>query len=180
MRPREHQGPTQRTLAGLLGLLDLRGAETSPNSIAGFVQPSLDVMMNLQGATQRFAGGTGNLAIIGTSATFQGTAVPLIVPLEETWFVWRASASLTLQPADSIVQWGLALRFSGAAGIGVMNLASTGPIPAATGVGRAFVQMDRPLIATGGMEFGISFGDVVMAAAQPFDVALLVSKVRST
>jgi len=180
LKAREHQGPTQRTLAGLLGILDLRGAETSPNSIAGFVQPSLDVLINLQGATQRYAGGTGNLAIITTSSTFQGTATPLLVPLEETWFVWRASASVTLQAADSVAQWGLSLRLSGAAGLGVVPLATTGPVPAATGVGRAFVQMDKPLIASGGMEFGVCWGDVVMGAAELFQVDLLVSKVRST
>lgn len=55
MDARPPQGPIQNGFAGLLGFLGIKGLGVTPNSIAGFVQPTLDAGLFLSAQETKYA-----------------------------------------------------------------------------------------------------------------------------
>lgn len=111
MDVRPAQGPVQITPDGLLGLLDLLGRGVVPNSIAGFVQPTLDMgqfYFNAQREILRGyaqgAAASNALYVVNWATGMPNAGTPLSVPMNEVWCVERASLDYRVPDANDTVE----------------------------------------------------------------------------
>lgn len=179
MIPRGPQGPIQRTYAGLIGLLGLKGSEISPNSIAGLIQGNVDVLGMLLANQWQYKNEVGSLTALSATASFQYTTVRLAVPEGKIWIVRNASALVNLLNPDTLGSWGLAFvpNQSGLAAATQIAMVRGNWAPALAALPVAIYEPATPLILRSGAAFGITYGDNVVAAPRTFSIRLQVAEV---
>lgn len=167
------QGPIQRAFTGLIGLLDLSGSEVTPNTIAGFVQPTLDTLPFLFagiGQSQSIATAFGNVP----NSSFFSAA--LSVPSGSAWLVRAITATWDVQPTETLRQFGVAIRSPSQQALTLNTL--IGNWGTAAAVDRAFCSWEGLLVLPAGWTFGASWGGYA-GLGSPGTVSVLASQVRS-
>lgn len=109
MQVREPQGPIQRGFAGLLGLLGIKGQASLPNSIAGYVQPVLDVEKYILAMPPALL--LKDWALTGDTSTAFYLPAPLPTPPEgRCWIVRNVSLAVTVDELSNLRCCGIARR----------------------------------------------------------------------
>ncbi len=169
-------GPIQRAFTGLLGLLDLRGSELAPNSMAGFCQPTIDITSYIQAGVMRQAQIPGTLTPISATASFQNPAVPFVVPDGRVWMVRDVTAILNLLNPDTVEGFGISILNSATATVGPVSLNHVvgrwAPAAASASVAIVSYHPAQPLLLRGGTRFGVSYSGNVVAANRTFSICV--------
>lgn len=164
--------PIQQLPQGLLSWLGLKAGGANPDELGGSVIPTL-YMNEWYGLQRKTIVSVSGSVPAGTSSTiFLPMATPVRVPPGKLWYVWNATARLTLAAGDSI---------SGQIGIAVRSLNGTawtvlGAVPLTIGVApspvltvavtlQSFANPRRFFVQ--GDEFGLSYGQMVRGALDP-------------
>lgn len=93
MDPREPQGPIQYGLEGLIGLLGLKGLAQNPNTMQGFIQPTLDMFPFITNRAREVAAGTIPLEQDEDGLHYPFGPSP---PTGETWLILNVTGSLNV------------------------------------------------------------------------------------
>lgn len=180
MEVRPPQGPVQRAFSGLVGLLGLKGPDVIPNSVAGFVQPSLDVQHMLAFERLRIRSEDG--VCVFASVGFVGTTAPLEVPRGKIWILRSASVFIPLLAADGVQSVGVSLRAPAGGGNGVEYLSSQygpwAPGPAIQHAAAVF-SAPQPLLMAPGTALGINYSNLVAAPGTIFRLVACYAEIDS-
>jgi len=158
---REPQGPIQTNPDGLLGFLGIKGQGVNPNSLAGFVQPTIDVDQYFLASRlvqlQVLANGVGPFA--SGSVAF---ITPCTPPSGRTWIFNRGGIGVTVTPtAVQQVQMALVLRkIGGPVSVAPIAYASE-TFDISANAKFLFVELPEPLVLSTGWElrFGLSLDE---------------------
>lgn len=177
--PRNPVGPIQRTFAGLLGFLDLKGAEMTPNTMAGVTAPTMDVEKYLLAALYRSKTFTNPaLPIIAGSATF-ALATGAVVPEGKVWLVKAIAANAQMAAGDTLKQFGVSITAGqGTAAVMLSTLVGTWAPAAPASLALATWNTEGALVLPAGAQIGINFSEAVFAAALPFSCDVLFAEVN--
>lgn len=162
---------------GLLGLLDAKIQGKTPNELAQFTQPTLDLAQFLleQGAEVRI----DDTAAVAANALVLGAASTLRVPEDEIWYVHAFTARPT---ADLLA--GTTYEYTGAQkttlAVGTFNagqFARTSTATATAGF-RTLAGNGRPFLMAPGDELGLWVTRTVLGTAATFSLFAKFSRLR--
>ncbi len=170
------QGPIQRTFGALLGLLDLKGSEVSPNTIAGFTQPVIDTTPFLLGGMQRVSRNQGTWK----TGDVNPSPPQFRVPEGKTWVLSAASATCEMQIGDTLGSVGIYVTFPGSAGGGVLVIAEAPHgVAVATQDGYVAACFQGLLTLPGGSTVDLQLGNATAAAPRPSSLTVMYAQVNS-
>lgn len=106
MDVRPAQGPIQRGFEALLGFLGIKGAATNPNSMAGYVQPTLNVYPFLVNRPHKRLLITGSLTADSSGPFFAPSPYPT-PPDGKCWLFRSAWASLNIDELQTVRSIGI-------------------------------------------------------------------------
>lgn len=176
MEARAPQGPIQRTFLGLLGLVDLKGSELTPNSLQGFTQPVLDVGLFLRAGVRKTIRGD-SVHGATSSETFGNFAGAVTVPQGKVWLVESVTVTWNVQPTESLKSLGVMVIPDGP--FAPQLLASShGNWGSPASVEYALVGWNGLIVVRGGGSFGISWSGYTGLGDQTL-IRVLASEVNN-
>lgn len=176
--------PIQVIAPGLLGYLQLKSNGRNPDTLMEEVRPTIDVKEWLLTAQREYISGSAALAAPGVSSRYvgfvDGGGNAILVPPDELWYVWNATAISGIPPADT---------YNGAFGITYTPDPVPGPIaclaqeqvPAFTSTGTASiiaVRAEPRRWFPSPCEWGCMVSDYVIAAGASVQLTLEITRAK--
>jgi len=156
VKAREPQGPIQRPFYGLIGLLDLKGSELSPNTIEGSIRGAVDVEPYLLAGLLQWREAPIAMDPLVLNSEFNSSSNRLIVPEGRVWLVREITVALTVATPDTLDALAVAIAPS-AYNNGSTTIAQVrGPWAGSIDI-LAVCPFVGPLVLPAGFEIGFGF-----------------------